>query len=41
MIDISKIGKAEALRRLYNKSKPQGMGFMHYTPADMTEEVAR
>ncbi len=40
MIDISKIGKAEALRRLYNKSKPQGMGFMHYTPADMTKEQA-
>lgn len=36
MIDISHIGKAEALRRLYNASKPLGMGFLHFTAEEMT-----
>ena len=40
MIDISKMDKAEVLAALYNASKPQGMGFMHYTPKPMTRDEA-
>lgn len=29
MINISKLNKAEVLSALYNKSKQQGMGFLH------------
>jgi hypothetical protein len=32
--------KAEVLARLYNASKPLGLGMLHYDPADMTEEEA-
>lgn len=41
-MDISTAGlkKAAVLAALYNASKPQGMGFMHYDPAPMTEEEA-
>lgn len=38
--DISKMKKTEVLRALYNAAKPQGMGFLHYTPEPMTEEEA-
>jgi hypothetical protein len=41
MIDISGIDKAEVLAALYNASKPQGMGFMHYDSSPMTAEEAR
>jgi hypothetical protein len=34
-IDISKMDKASVLAALYNNAKPQGMGFMHFTPEDM------
>ena len=40
-MDISKMDKAEVLRRLYNNAKPQGLGFLHYTPKEMTIEEAR
>lgn len=40
-IDISKLDKGEVLAALYNNSKPQGMGFLHYTPKDMTKEEAQ
>ena len=40
MIDISKRDKAEVLAALYNAAKPQGMGFLHYTPDPMTKEEA-
>ena len=40
MIDISKLDKAEVLAALYNASKPQGMGFLHYNPAPMTRDEA-
>jgi hypothetical protein len=40
-IDISKLNKAEVLAALYNNSKPQGMGFLHFTPEDMTKEEAQ
>lgn len=32
--------KAEVLAALYNNSQPLGMGFIHYTPEDMTKEEA-
>lgn len=41
MIDISKLSKAEVLRRLYNRSGPQGMGIVHYKPEPMTLEQAQ
>lgn len=39
-IDISGIDKAELLAALYNRARPQGMGFLHFTPEDMTIEQA-
>lgn len=41
MINIADLDKAEVLAALYNASKPQGMGFMHYDPAPMGVEEAR
>ena len=40
-MDISKLDKAAVLAALYNASKPQGMGFLHYEPGPMTVEEAR
>lgn len=39
-VDISKVNKAKLLAALYNKSRPLGMGFLHYNPAQMTEQEA-
>lgn len=36
MIDISEMNKAKVLAKLYNASKPLGMGILHFTPEDMT-----
>lgn len=33
--------KAAVLAALYNNSRPQGMGFLHYDPTDMTEAEAQ
>ena len=33
--------KAEILTALYNRSKPLGLGFLHFTPEDMTVQEAR
>ncbi len=41
MIDVTKIGHAEALRRLYNASRPFGLGFLHFKDQDMTLEEAK
>ena len=30
------MNKADVLRRLYNRSQPLGMGFLHYDPTPMT-----
>ncbi|MEK7505777.1 MAG: hypothetical protein AAB597_02695 [Patescibacteria group bacterium] len=38
---IAKLDKAAVLAALYNASKPQGAGFMHYNPEPMTGEQAR
>jgi hypothetical protein len=39
-MDISRLSKAKVLAALYNNSKPQGMGFLHYNPKPMSEEQA-
>ena len=33
--------KAETLAKLYNASKPQGLGLLHYTPEEMTVAEAQ
>src|SRR4030042_6086600 len=40
MISLVGLNKAAVLAALYNASKPQGMGFLHYNPAPMTVEEA-
>jgi len=40
-ISTAGIDKGKLLAALYNASKPQGMGFMHYNPEPMTAEEAR
>lgn len=40
-MDISKYSKADVLRVLYNNSKVQGLGFLHYIPEDMTKKEAQ
>lgn len=37
---IADLDKAQVLAALYNRAKPQGMGFLHYTPEDMTQAEA-
>jgi len=39
-IDISKLDKAEVLAALYNASRPQGIGIVHFTPQPMTRDEA-
>jgi len=39
-INIRKYNRADVLAALYNNSKPQGMGFLHYDPIPMTREEA-
>jgi len=39
-MDITGLSKAAVLAVLYNASKPQGMGFMHYDSTPMTEKEA-
>ena len=41
MIDLKGLDKAEVLAKLYNASKPQGLGFLHATPDDMSVDSAR
>ena len=40
-INIEGLNKAEVLAALYNYAKPQGMGFLHYTPNNMTTKQAQ
>jgi len=35
-IDLTGKNKAKVLASLYNNSKPQGLGFLHYNPVPMT-----
>lgn len=39
-IFIGDLEKADVLAALYNASRPQGMGFMHYDPTPMKREEA-
>lgn len=41
LIDVSDIPAALLLAQLYNNSKPQGMGFLHYDPQAMSQEWAQ
>ena len=40
-MNIAKYNKAEILAALYNGSKPQGLGLLHYDPTPMTKEEAQ
>ena len=40
-INLAGLDKAAVLAALYNASRPLGMGFLRYDPADMTVEEAR
>lgn len=40
-ISLEGLNKADVLAALYNASKPQGMGMLHYNPAPMTREIAQ
>lgn len=40
MINISGLDKAAVLAALYNNAKPQGWGYLHYQPGDITREQA-
>lgn len=40
-MNISKLNKADVLAALYNNSRPQGLGYIHFTPEAMTSEEAQ
>ncbi len=40
-ISIDGLDKAKVLMALFNGSRPLGLGFLHYDPKPMAEEVAR
>lgn len=40
MISIAGLDKVEVLRALYAAAKPQGMGYLHYTPGPLSREDA-
>lgn len=40
MLNLKGLNRAQALAALYNASRPQGMGFLHYNPTPMTEAEA-
>lgn len=40
-INIKGLSKAAVLAALYNRARSQGMGFLHYTPEEMTEAEAQ
>ncbi len=40
MIDIGGLDKRKVLKALYDNSKPQGMGFLHFINRDMTLDEA-
>jgi hypothetical protein len=39
-IDLKGLDKAEVLAALYDRARPQGLGFLHFTPQPMTREEA-
>lgn len=40
MVDTKGLKKPAVLAALYNASKPQGLGFLHFDPTPMTEREA-
>jgi len=40
-IDLTDMNKAEVLAKLYNNSKPQGIGFLQHNPEEMTTKEAQ
>jgi len=40
MINIKGMDKAEVLAKLYNHARPLGLGFLAYTPKQMSKEEA-
>ncbi len=40
-MNISNYKKEAVFAALYNRAKVQGLGFLHATPGDMTEEEAK
>ena len=41
MIEIQEHQIKELVKAVYNMSEPVGMGFLHYTPEDLTDEEAK
>ena len=40
-MNIKGLKKSEVLAALYNRARPMGMGYLHYTPDPMTVEEAQ
>ena len=40
IINLEGLDRAEILAALYNASKPQGLGVLHYDPSPMTRDEA-
>jgi hypothetical protein len=40
-INIAGLDKVKVLQALYERAKPQGMGFLHYTPGPLPEAEAK
>ena len=41
MIDISQFPKERVLKAIYNRARPQGMGYIAFSPIPMTDDEAR
>ena len=41
MVNFKGIPKHKVLQALYDNARAQGLGFLHYTPAPMSEEEAK
>jgi hypothetical protein len=39
-IDITDVNLVELVKKVYELSVPQGMGFLHFTPEPLTDEEA-
>lgn len=40
MIDITGVNLADFAKKVYELSRPQGMGFLHYQPKPLTDDEA-
>lgn len=41
MIDLTNMNKADVLAKLYNASRPQGLGFIHFDASEMSTDEAQ